>query len=334
MNHVTILLAGLVLLALWLAWRQVRVEREIRRVAEAPPASLQLLQREVQAMRSGVDERLREHLEQTGELSRRIGLLQKATDNVEQLGIGLGELQKILQPPQLRGAFGERMLEETLADMLPCDRFRLQYTYPGSGARVDAAVILGDDRLLPIDSKFPLDNFRRYVDLRGSGSPEADSARRSFARDVRGHIDDIAAKYIAPDEGAIDVAFMYIPSESVFHEVAIDPLDEDGRSLTEYAFRKRVIPVSPNTLHAYLTVVRMGLRGFQLQESAREILQHLSHLQSDVEVLRSELDTALKQARHSLTNLSDADAALGRVEGRLGSIGTEGTGEPAGAAGP
>jgi DNA recombination protein RmuC len=314
------LLVVLVLVALWVAWRQVRVEREIRRVAEAPPASLQLLQREVQAMRSGVDERLREHAQQTGELSRRIGLLQKATENVEGLGIGLGELQKILQPPQLRGAFGERMLEETLADMLPRDRFHLQYTYSTSGARVDAVILLGDDRLLPVDSKFPLDNFRRYVDLRGCGSPDADAARRAFARDVRGHIDDVSAKYIVPDEGALDVAFMYIPSESVFHEVAIAPLDEDGRCLAEYAHKKRVIPVSPNTLHAYLTVVRMGLRGFQLQESAREVLQHLSHLQSDVETLRSELDTALKQARHSLANLSDADAALGRVEGRLGSV--------------
>ncbi|UCC82774.1 MAG: DNA recombination protein RmuC, partial [Gemmatimonadota bacterium] len=145
------LLALLLLLALWLAWRQVRVEREVRRAAEAPPASLQLLQREVQALRSGVDERLREHVQQTGELSRRIGLLQKATENVESLGDGLGELQKILQPPQLRGAFGERMLEETLADVLPRDRFRLQYTYATSNARVDAVILLGDDRLLPVD---------------------------------------------------------------------------------------------------------------------------------------------------------------------------------------
>ncbi|UCC71467.1 MAG: DNA recombination protein RmuC [Gemmatimonadota bacterium] len=329
----TVLLAILVMVALWLAWRQARVERAVRRMAEAPPASLQLLQREVQAMRSGVDERLREHLQQANELSRRIGLLQKATENVEQLGIGLGELQKILQPPQLRGAFGERMLEDLLADVLPRDRFRLQHTYPSSGARVDAVIFLGDDRLLPIDSKFPLDNFRRYVDLRGSGAADADAAWRAFARDVRGHIDDVAAKYIVPDEGALDVAFMYIPSESVFHEVAIGPLDDDGRSLSEYAVRKRVIPVSPNTLNAYLSVVRMGLRGFQLQACAREILQHLTHLGSDVEQLRSELDRALKQARHSLANLSDADAALHRVEQRLETFSSSGQDEPLGVSG-
>jgi hypothetical protein len=136
MDLATLLLAGLVVLVLWLVWRQLRVERGFGRLLEAPPASLQLLQREVQAMRAGVDERLREQLRQAHELSHRIGQLQKATEHVEQLGTGLEELQKILQPPQLRGAFGERLLEEALAEMLPRDRYRVQYTYPSSGARV------------------------------------------------------------------------------------------------------------------------------------------------------------------------------------------------------
>ena len=321
------LLAVLLLAALWLAWRQVRLEGEIRRVAEVPPASLQLLQREVQAMRSGVDERLREHVQQTGELSRRIGLLQKATENVESLGDGLSELQKILQPPQLRGAFGERVLEETLADVLPRDRFRLQYTYSSSGARVDAVIFLGDDRLLPVDSKFPLDNFRRYVNLRQSGDQQADAACRSFVRDVMRHVDEIAAKYLSADDGALDVAFMYIPSESVFYEVVVSGPELDGMSAGDYALRRRVVPVSPNTLYAYLSVVKMGLRGFRLQESAREILAALTHLQSDVEELAGDLGTAIRQARHSLANLEEAEGALRRVELRLETVG--GSGPPA-----
>jgi DNA recombination protein RmuC len=333
MDGATVLLGALVLVAGWLAWRQLRMERELARMAEAPPAALELLQREVQALRSGVDERLREHVQQAGELSRRIGLLQKATENVEQLGAGLGELQKVLQPPGLRGAFGERLLEELLADSLPNDRFHLQYSYPGSGVRVDAAVVLGDGRILPIDSKFPLDNFRRYVELRGAGSSEAEAARRAFARDVKRHIDDVAAKYLVAEAGTVDVAFMYIPAESIFHEVYLDQLGDGGRSLAEYALRQRVVPVSPNTLHAYLAVVRMGLKGFQLQESAREVLATLSQLSSDVERLRSELDKAYKQARHALANLTDADTALRRVEQRLVGIGSLESGEPAGAVG-
>ena len=322
MDMATVLLAALSAVLLLLVWRLLRMEKEISRMAEAPPASLQLLQREVQAVRTGVDERLREHLQHTHELSQRIGHLQKATDQVEQLGAGLDELQKILQPPQLRGAFGERLLEEALADMLPRDNYCLQYTYPNSGVRVDVAVLLGGGRHLPIDSKFPLENFRRYLDLRQSGSPDSDAAQRAFVRDVKRHVDDIASKYLSPGDGATDVAFMYIPSESVFLEIVVSGQDVDGAPLAEYAMRKRVVPVSPNTLHAYLSVVRMGLRGFQLQENAREILQHLTHLQSDVEELRDGLGTAIKQARHSLANLSEAESVLGRLEMRLDVVGS------------
>lgn len=317
MSIETTILVGLGLAVLWVAWRLARLGKALERKSDEPPASIQLLQREVQAMRSGVDDRLREQLQCAAELSQRIGQLQKATQNVEQLGIGIGELQKILQPPQLRGAFGERLLEELLADTLPREHFHLQYTYKSSGVRVDAAVMLGEGRLLPIDSKFPLDNLRRWMELREAGDAEAGAARRAFARDVMRHVDDIAARYLSPDDGALDVAFMYIPSESVFHEIVVGGLDDDGAPLAEYAQRKRVVPVSPNTLHAYLTVVRMGLRGYRLQQSSREFLRSLTHLQADVEAIRSELDTAIKQARHSLGNLQEAEGALVRVEQRL-----------------
>jgi hypothetical protein len=180
MDLQTVTLLALFVAVLALAWGVLRLEKGIE--SRAPAPGLQLLQREVQAIRSGVDGRLREHLQQTHELSQRIGQLQEATQQVEQLGLGLDELQKILQPPQLRGAFGERLLEDALTDVLPRDRFCLQYTYPSTGVRVDVAVLLGAGRLLPIDSKFPLENFRRYLDLRQAGSPEADSAHRAFNR--------------------------------------------------------------------------------------------------------------------------------------------------------
>ncbi|MGD8698605.1 MAG: DNA recombination protein RmuC [Gemmatimonadales bacterium] len=327
----TLLLVGLallVLLVVWLAWRQLRVERNFAGLADGPPASMQLLQREVQALRAGVDERLREQLRQADELSHRIGQLQKATEHVEHLGTGLEELQKILQPPQLRGAFGERLLEEALAEMLPADRYCVQYTYPSSGVRVDVAILLGEGRLLPIDSKFPLENFRRYLGKRQQGDPEAEASLRAFARDVRSHVDDVASKYLSPDDGALDVAFMYIPSESVFHEVVVGGLDIGGTALSEYALRRRVVPVSPNTLNAYLAVVRMGLRGYKLQESTREILSSLTHLQSDLVALRSEFGTAIKQARHSLANLTEAETALTRIELRMDRLNA--TGQPGG----
>jgi DNA recombination protein RmuC len=317
-------LSALLLAVAWLAWRVSRLGADVRRVAEAPSGALQMLQREVQSVRSGVDEWLGRHLDHTQELSERLGQLQRATRDVERVGDELAELQRILRPPQLRGAFGERLLEDLLADALPRESFRIQHTYRATGARVDAAVLLGDGRVLPIDSKFPLDNFRRWVELRQEGSEEAESARRAFARDVRGHVDDVAERYLSPDDGALEVAFMYIPSEAVFHEVALWRPENGEATLAQYAHRRRVVPVSPNTLHAYLTVVRMGIRGFRLQEDAREILQGLEQLGRDLEVVRSELDTAASQARYSLGNLEDAGRALGRVEDRLASLGRSG----------
>ncbi len=321
MDAALVLLSALSVGAIWLIWRLSRAEKELKKLAETPPASLQLLQREVQALRSGVDERLRENFRQAQELSQRIGRLQQATQQVERLGVGLDELQKILHPPQLRGAFAERLLEEALADLLPRDRFALQYTFPSSGVRVDAAVFLGERRLLAIDAKFPLDNFRRYLDRRRSSDSGGEAERRAFSRDVRRHVDDVAAKYLSPDDGSLDVALMYIPSESIFHEMALDGFELDGQPLIGYALSKRVVPVSPNTLYAYLAVVRLGMSGFRLQESARELLAHLGHLQSDLTELGSELERAVRQARHSLANLNRAERVLDRVQTRLTGLG-------------
>ncbi|MBI4513958.1 MAG: DNA recombination protein RmuC [Gemmatimonadetes bacterium] len=314
-------LALAIVLLGWLLVLHVRLGRRIH-LLEAGPASdsLALLQREIQAVREGVDGRLRDHLSQAQEISERLGRLQSATENVERLGREIAELQRILKPPQLRGGFGERMLSDLLADMLPRDRFRVQYTYPKKRTRVDAAILLDAGRILPIDAKFPLDNFRRYVELRDSGLPEAQAARRDLTRDVKRHIDDIAQRYLSPEDGAADVALMYIPSESVYYEVALRGVEGEEEPLADYAIRRRVVPVSPNSFHAYLSVILTGLRGFQLQESAREILGHLSQLRAGVAGLRGELDRAIRQADQSLKNLRDVDEALRAVETRLETV--------------
>lgn len=316
-----VLWAAVVGLALWLALRQGRLQRAIDALAGAAGSgALTVLQREIQAIREGVDRRLGEQAVQAKDLSERLGRLQAATEQVERLGREITELQKILQPPQLRGVFGERLLTDLLTDMLPQDRVRVQHTYPKSGVRVDAAIVLDGGRILPIDAKFPLDNFRRYLELKERADPEAAAARRALGRDVRGHIDAVAARYLSPEDGAVDVALMYIPSESVYYEVALRGLEGEEEPVAGYALERRVVPVSPNSLHAYLCVILMGLKGLQLQESARTILGHLTHLRADVEVLRRELNTAMAQAQHSLGNLRDADGALQRVEVRLETV--------------
>lgn len=312
MELTQLLLLGAIASLIWLVWRVGRLIRGLDRIEQGSTGSLALLQREVQSVRTGVDDWLRAHLERSGELNERLGRLQEATKDVERLGAELTELQRVLRPPQLRGAFGERLLEGILADALPRSAFELQHVYPRTGVRVDAAVRLGNGRFLPIDSKFPLENFRRLLKEREQGSAGG-AARRAFVRDVRKHIDAVADRYLSPEDGTLDVAFAYVPSEAVFQEI-VRWRPEGGRDILGYAHSRNVIPVSPGTLHAYLAAVRMGLRGFRIQEDARRILEGLKALRSGVSGLRSELETAERQAAHSLEHVREAARGLDRME--------------------
>src|SRR5262249_25332621 len=151
--------------------------------------------------------------------------------------------------------------------------YDIQYTFRG-GERVDAVIRV--EKLIPIDAKFPLDNFERMVDA------ESDEQRvvfeKAFARDLKGHIDSIGEKYIRPLEGTYDFAFMYLPDEGVYYELVC------GRTgaLLEYAHDRRVFPVSPTTFTAYLQVIAFGLKGMEFEESAQEVMAYLADLRKDV----------------------------------------------------
>src|SRR6266576_1807363 len=147
---------------------------------------------------------------------------------------------------------GELLLGNLLRDRLPPEAYSLQYGFK-SGERVDAVIRV--DRLAPIDAKFPLDNFERLVDAQESS--ERELHEKAFARDVKGHVDAISSKYIRPDEGTDDFAFMYLPSEAIYYELVCGKTG----ALLSYAHEKRVLPVSPTTLRAYLQVVLLGLKG-------------------------------------------------------------------------
>src|SRR5207247_9612632 len=159
---------------------------------------------------------------------------------------GRARLEPALRAPKARGGSGALLLENLLRDRLPPGAYQMQYTFD-SGERVDAVVRV--DREIPVDSKFPPDNFNRLVEA--ETDDERTLAERQFARDVKQHIEAIAAKYIRPDEGTYDFAFMYIPVEAVYYELACGKTG----ALLAYANERRVFPVSPTTYTAYLQVV-------------------------------------------------------------------------------
>lgn len=258
-----------------------------------------------------VGQRLAEATKLVSEVGRQLGGLQEAG---RELRSSARTLESVLSAARTRGSLGEVALERLLADGLPQDSFDLQFRFSG-GTVVDAAVRLGDKRL-PIDSKFPLEAYRRLAEA--ATSEAQDAARKEFARAVRSHADDIAKKYILPAEGTLELALMFVASESVYYEIL---LTEDNKgSLVEYCRSQRVVPVSPNTLYAYLAVIMMGLKGMQIEENAKRLWGQLSGLQVDLESFTdtyAKLGTHLKNAGQSH---AEAAAKLEKLERSLGTL--------------
>jgi len=181
----------------------------------------------------------------TADVSKRLNDLNRQIGEISELGRGIRSLQEFLQSPKLRGNIGEQVLKDMIGQTFPKNSFHLQYSFK-SGAKVDA-VLKTDAGLLCIDSKFPMENFTLMH--RGETDAIRAAAKRDFIGDVKKHITDISRKYILPEEGTMDFALMYIPSESVYYEIAT--IEE----LMEFSRRNRVYPVSPNTLYAHLQVL-------------------------------------------------------------------------------
>jgi DNA recombination protein RmuC len=236
------------------------------------------------------------------DINLRLGELGRSSQEILSLGQDIRGLQQIFQAPKVRGGLGEIALASLLQQSFPMEHFVLQHAFQ-DGLTVDAALRLPGG-LVPIDSKFPLAGFRLLLEA-GAGEPR-DRARRQFGREVRRHVDDIASKYIRPSEGTLDFALMYIPAENVFYElIARDAAgDED---IADYALKRRVIPVSPNSIHAYLQAIAYGLMGLRIERRAQEILKGLQQLQGDFGTFRDAFDLGLKHLRNAQINFGDAD---------------------------
>src|SRR5947209_5992657 len=189
----------------------------------------------------------------------------------------IGDLERVLSAPKLRGGFGELQLENLLSQVFASEQYDVQYRF-SSGEIVDAVLHLPGGKVA-VDSKFSLENFRRTMDAQNDIDKKA--ARREFLKDVRKRIDEIAGKYIRPAEGTLPFALMYIPAENVYYEAIIR--DEDGNDLHDYCMQKRVLPVSPNSLYAYLQTIVLGMNGMRVSQRAESILREIQSLKIELE---------------------------------------------------
>src|SRR5437588_4568743 len=240
-------------------------------------------------------------VDKIGELGRTSAqMLQRAND--------LARLEQALRPPKARGGVGELLLANVLRDSLPADAYELQHTFR-SGERVDAVVRA--DKLVPIDAKFPLENFERVVNA--ADEAEQELYEKAFARDVKIHVDAIATKYVRPADGTFDFALMYLPSESIYYELVCGKTG----GLYSYALGKRVFPVSPSTFHAYLAIIVLGLRGLQIERHAQDVMAYCAQLAKDFGRFRDDFNVVGKHIGNAQTKFGESDRRLERLEARL-----------------
>lgn len=266
-----------------------------------------------QQVQQGLGERLDNAARVVGQVQKTLGGLEEANRKIFEVGKDIASLQEILRAPKARGGLGEFFLEDLLAQILPPDHFSIQHSFK-TGEKVDAAIRLGP-LLVPVDSKFPLENFIRTLE----STTEEDRARakRQFAADVRKHIDTIAGKYILPDEGTYDFALMYIPAENVYYEVIVKDEALGEKNLNQYALSKRVIPVSPSSFYAYLQAIVLGLRGLRIEERAKDIIQYLNRLQGDFLKFRDDFVLLGKHLGHAQSSYQSTEKKLDQFGQKL-----------------
>jgi DNA recombination protein RmuC len=254
--------------------------------------------------------------ESFAEIQRTLGQLTEAGRRMEQVSKEVSGLSDLLKAPKIRGGVGELLLGDLLSQMLAPDQYKVNHTFR-TGDRVDAVIRL-QAGMVPVDSKFPLESFQRTL----ASDEEVDRIRhkKEFARAVKKHADDIARKYILPDEGTFDFALMYIPAENVYYETIIkdDQLGEET-SILGHALDKHVIPVSPNSFYAYLQAIAMGFRGLQIEKQAKEIMGFLDRLVGDIARFRSDYNTMGGHLENARKKYDEAERRLGRFEEKLGS---------------
>ena len=309
-----LLVAGGGALALWLSRRMAdqsaQTAKALGGVADAIDRRVAELETRVDRRLEGLDGRLLSTQQSAGktatEIVDRLGKLDGTAAQMLARANDLARLEQALRPPKARGGVGELMLGNLLRDSLPPDAYRLQHTFR-TGERVDAVIRV--DKLVPVDAKFPLDNFERLV---AAGDDERALHERAFLRDVKGHVDAIASKYILPAEGTYDFALMYLPAESVYYELVCGSGDAYA-----YALGKRVFPVSPTTLHAYLLVITLGLKGMQIEQHAQEVMAYCGQLGRDFERFRTDFEVVGKHIQNAQSKYGEADRRLERLGARL-----------------
>ena len=253
------------------------------------------------------------------DISARIAAINKTNEQVVNVADELKTLQAVLQNPKQRGVFGEYYLDTVLGNILPPGTYQTQYKFK-DGVIVDAVVFLDKGKILPIDSKFSLENYNRMITA--TNKSERELYAKKVSADLKGRIDE-TSKYIRPTEKTMDFAFMFIPSESLYYDMLINKVGtaSSERDLIEYAYRdKHVIVTSPTSFMAYLQTILQGLRSLEIEKDAQEIQarvaklgQHIDAFDANMTKLGNALGTTVSHYNTAYKNLAQIDKDVVKI---------------------
>ncbi len=264
-------------------------------------------------LQSSMNRQLSESIKIVEEVSKRLTKLDETNNRVVNVADELKTLQNALRNPKQRGVLGEFYLSQVLSNVLPPNAFTLQYKFNNSEI-VDAVIFLDKQKILPVDSKFSLENYNRMIESEGE---EKKQLAKKVRDDLKIRIDE-TAKYIRPNENTMDFAFMFIPSESLYYDMLIGKVGSNGgdeRDLIEYAFRdKRVIVVSPTSFMAYLQTVLQGLKSLQIEEQSKEIQKRVGLLSAHIIKYEDLMNKLGKSLGTTVNHYNNAHKELGKID--------------------
>jgi len=266
------------------------------------------LDEELKHQREAMSKQTKVMWERLENASKVIGKVQEHLGGLSELGKDMKDLNNILKSPKLRGGLGEQFLYEILESSLPHDLFKTQYKFK-NGSTCDA-VILTDKGIIPIDSKFPMENFKEMMTT--DSDEKRETFKKKFVRDVKSRIDEISDKYILPEEGTTDQAVMYIPSENVFYSIIVH-----SPKLEEYSKRKNVVMASPNTLSYFLKIILVAYQQHELEKHAQHIIKALAGIKVEAKKFGGDLDTLGRHITNSYKNMDKITSSFNDLFGRI-----------------
>lgn len=273
--------------------------------------ALLMLNQNMQGVQSRIDATTTALNERLDNAARVIQGVSKELGQLHEMGTHMRELQDFLKSPKLRGNIGEQVMRDLLEQYFSRENFEIQHKFR-DGQIVDA-LLKTDKGTIPIDSKFPMENFTKFA--RAETEEERATALHEFFKDVRKHISDIAKKYILPGEGTVDFAVMYVPSEAVYYEIIRS--EED---VNKFAHEKKVFLVSPNSFYYFLKILLIGMEGKRLEENIKQVQTLLQSIHQDATRFSDALSVLNTHVTNSKNAIDRVNTEYAKLSGKIDQV--------------